>query len=289
VIIMQPVAVIIDGGGTNLRSVIIDKDGRVLSRVVIDTNATNYGAARADLFTAIDKLVTSDMEIVIIVFAIAGNTDGKTILACGNLKGWIGMPIAEDLGRRYSCEAVLVNDGHAMAASEFSVQKRSLILGIFGTGVNLLVALDDKILTPNNGGLSFIGEGGHICIVENGHLCGCGMRGCLEAYAGGNGIRHVYKKPAEDLNDMEWGEVLSYMALGLRNIIVLTGGKLPIYLTGGVICRQKDRLSELLRYLEDVRMIIPELPTIQIATHGEDAGINGATIIALHRMTALDV
>jgi len=51
----------------------------------------------------------------------------------------------------------------------------------FGTGVGGAVILGGVL---RNGRSGASGEIGHVCVVDGGRRCGCGRRGCLEAYAG---------------------------------------------------------------------------------------------------------
>src|SRR5438270_10816660 len=60
-----------------------------------------------------------------------------------------------------------------------------LIVVLVGSGVGAGIILDGK-LHEGTSGVS--GELGHILVHPNGRLCGCGQRGCLEAYAGGHNL-----------------------------------------------------------------------------------------------------
>jgi predicted NBD/HSP70 family sugar kinase len=275
---------VIDGGGTNLRVECIDEDGRT-SRRTVRTDTANYVLSRNALFAAIHAL-RGNAPIEGIAFSVAGSTEDGVITACANLKGWVGRTIVDDLHVHYGCPVWLFSDGQAMGASEYSVQEQPLILGILGSGVNFCLVLGADILTPDTTGPSIIGEGGHQQIVRDGRLCNCGRRGCLEAYIGGLATEK-YHGPPETRSDEAWDEILGYLAQGLHNVIALTGGKLPIFFSGGVACKQEKRLlSELPALLEPTRMIVPDLPSIAIATYREDAGIHGAGRILAQQLTS---
>jgi glucokinase len=58
-----------------------------------------------------------------------------------------------------------------------------------GTGVGGGLILDGSLF---RGAFGIGAELGHIRIVPEGHLCGCGIRGCLEQYASGSALmRHT--------------------------------------------------------------------------------------------------
>lgn len=92
-------------------------------------------------------------------------------------------------------ECKVINDGSASALGlcmydEFSHFKNFVSVTL-GTGVGGGIIIGKKLLNSGNG---FEGEIGHIIIEEGGFLCGCGKKGCLEAYCGAHGIVKRYKK-----------------------------------------------------------------------------------------------
>ena len=103
---------------------------------------------------------------------------------------WKGVvPLAAMLRDRMGLAVGLSNDAHISALGEFTFgsahgMKNFIIL-------SLGVGLGSCFFTAGNehqGHLGFAGEFGHTCVVDNGRKCGCGHEGCLEAYAGANGI-----------------------------------------------------------------------------------------------------
>ncbi len=139
---------------------------------------------------------------------------GVTIPGLANDRVWIyapfsgiqNFPIVEALERRFRKPIFIENDVNACAIAE----------GIFGAcrdvndfiwltisnGIGGGIILDGKIY---RGSLGFSGEFGHLNVVENGELCGCGNRGCLEAECAGPGISRFYARltgeriPAADI------------------------------------------------------------------------------------------
>ena len=103
---------------------------------------------------------------------------------------WKGIvPLSAMLRDRIGLAVGLSNDAHVSALGEYTFgcahgMKNFIILSLgVGLGSCFFSAGDDH--TGHNG---YAGEFGHTCVVNHGRKCGCGHEGCLEAYAGANGI-----------------------------------------------------------------------------------------------------
>ena len=103
---------------------------------------------------------------------------------------WKGVvPLAAMLRDRMGLAVGLSNDAHISALGEFTFGSAhgmmNFIILSLGVGLGSCFFTDGK---DHQGHLGFAGEFGHTCVVDNGRKCGCGHEGCLEAYAGANGI-----------------------------------------------------------------------------------------------------
>ena len=56
---------------------------------------------------------------------------------------------------------------------------------VVSTGVGGGIVLDGRLLDGDTGNAGHIG---HVIVEPDGHVCGCGARGCLEAEASGTAI-----------------------------------------------------------------------------------------------------
>ena len=66
------------------------------------------------------------------------------------------------------------------------------MVGIFvGTGIGGGVILDGKM---HYGGRGAAGEVGHMVVVPEGRVCGCGKKGCVEAYASKTAIGAIIQE-----------------------------------------------------------------------------------------------
>lgn len=103
-----------------------------------------------------------------------------------NLPSWHGTPVrgllAEALGRPVAIE----NDANAAALAEhrFGAGRgvRDLVFLTMSTGVGGGIVTGGRLV---RGVASSAGEIGHLPVEWDGEPCSCGLRGCLEAYAGG--------------------------------------------------------------------------------------------------------
>jgi glucokinase len=103
---------------------------------------------------------------------------------------WKGViPLAAMLRDRLGIAVALANNAHAMALGEQTFGAahgmRDFAVVSIGHGLGSCLFSNGMVHLGNDG---FAGELGHTCFVPNGRLCGCGKRGCLEAYTAANGI-----------------------------------------------------------------------------------------------------
>lgn len=103
-----------------------------------------------------------------------------------NLPGWRDVPLAQLLEEAFGVPVRVENDANAAALAEhrFGAGRgcRDMVYLTMSTGVGGGVISDGRLVHGANG---FAGELGHIPIVRNGRRCHCRLRGCLEAYVGG--------------------------------------------------------------------------------------------------------
>ena len=96
------------------------------------------------------------------------------------------------------------NDAKALALGEGWVgaarRRRDYVAMVVSTGVGGGIVLDGRLLDGNAGNAGHVG---HIIVEPDGHECGCGARGCLEAEASGRAIERITgRSPAEAARDV---------------------------------------------------------------------------------------
>jgi glucokinase len=123
------------------------------------------------------------------VCAPSGNFRTSSIENAPNMP-WKGVvPLAAMLRDRLGMAVALANNAHAMALGEQTFGAahgmRDFAVISIGHGLGSCFFSNGIVHLGNDG---FAGEVGHTCFIPNGRQCGCGKRGCLEAYTAANGI-----------------------------------------------------------------------------------------------------
>lgn len=103
---------------------------------------------------------------------------------------WKGViPLAAMLRDQLGLAVALANNAHVMALGEHAFGAahgmRDFVVVSLGSGLGSCVYCNG---VPHLGANGFAGEVGHSCIVPDGRECGCGKRGCLEAYTAARGV-----------------------------------------------------------------------------------------------------
>ena len=182
----------VDVGGTNITVVVAREGGEVAGRARADTPREGGPPDVADTIAAAVGEACADAgvepgELLGVGVGSPGAIDDAagTVAEARNLPDWIDpYPLAGELERRLGTPVRLGNDVSVATRAEFELgagRDHDSILGVFwGTGVGGGIVLDGELFQ----GRGAAGEFGHQVIRRRGALCGCGNRGCVEAYAG---------------------------------------------------------------------------------------------------------
>jgi glucokinase-like ROK family protein len=170
-----------DGGVVNLR-------GKIQSTVSLPVNNRNGDEALELVFEIIDRLVGADYQPLIgIGVGTPGlvNTRDGCVVNAVNLD-WQGLSLAQLIHARYPLPVYIVNDSQAAAMGEFTFGESrfsgsSLVVINAGHGIGAGIVINGQLFQGDGGGA---GEIGHVVVApEDGLLCRCGNRGCLETVA----------------------------------------------------------------------------------------------------------
>lgn len=193
----------LDVGGTNLRlGVFLD------STLVEETRfQANYSAICKEFepekawqtilqvtADAIRPLLDKYAGIQAIGIGFPGFIDPQTgVLAQSpNLPGLRNVNLGQDLSQLLGLPVRVENDANAAAYGEFCHLSQPagglLYLGL-GTGVGAGLVVNHHVWAGQHG---YALEAGHIIVVPDGPLCGCGNQGCVEQYASATGISRAY-------------------------------------------------------------------------------------------------
>lgn len=187
----------IDLGGTNIKSGVVDDQGRALSRASAPTHADHGGDEGVESLAeagrrAVEASGVGWERIAAVGLGTPGtmDIDAGMLIEPPNLPGWENLPVRARLEAKLNKPTVLQNDGNAAAFGEYWAGAgrgaRSLVMFTLGTGVGCGIVVDGSILQGRH---SHGGECGHIIVeMENGRRCSCGAMGHLEAYASATAV-----------------------------------------------------------------------------------------------------
>jgi glucokinase len=182
----------IDLGGTKTLAAVID----ITSGEVVGSARKRTRAERGQEFVsdrirelaaaALDAAKLSDgTRIIAVGVGAAGQIDRKAgvVVDAPNL-GVRDMPLRDILGKHFGVPVGVGNDVEVAALGEYLYGSgrgyNNFVCLFVGTGIGSGIVQNGRLYTGLTG---TAGEVGHMTIQAGGRLCGCGGRGCLEAYA----------------------------------------------------------------------------------------------------------
>ena len=315
----------VDLGGTNIVSLLMNEKGEVLER---DARLTLAKEGRERTISQITGSVSAVLErgrkLGISPDSLLGvgigspgplNTKKGVIHFAPNLPGWREVPLVEILTQKLSMPVFLENDANAAALGEWwkgaGRNTNNLVLFTLGTGIGGGIIIDGEVF---HGAWDTAAEVGHIIIHEEGLLCNCGTRGCLEAYASATGVVRrtvkaikegrktiltdwvqnrleditcelVYKAAQKGDKLCSWivEETARYLGVGIASIVNILNPEVVI-LAGGMI-KAKDLLFKPVREYAKRYALKDAIEGVSIvpAELGDDAGAIGAAATVLKR------
>jgi glucokinase len=197
----KPYVVGIDIGGTNTVFGIVDARGNIVSNGAVKTVTFDRVEDYADdvcrhLLPLIEAQGGVEKIKGIGIGAPNGNYYSGTIEFAPNLP-WKGViPLAAMFEERLGIPAALTNDANAAAVGEMTYGAargmKDFIMITLGTGVGSGIVINGQVVYGHDG---FAGELGHVIVRrENGRLCGCGRKGCLETYCSATGVARTARE-----------------------------------------------------------------------------------------------
>lgn len=179
-----------DLGGTKMNAVLFDRKFESLARRKKKTRGAEGATAGIErIRSTIEKLLEEGKvdrgQLGGIGVGCPGPLDLNegVILAAPNL-GWKDVPLKKILEKEFGCPVWICNDVDAGVYGEYrfgAATGARTALGVFpGTGIGGGMVYEGKIF---RGKKSSCLEIGHIPMVMDGAVCGCGRRGCLETVA----------------------------------------------------------------------------------------------------------
>jgi len=312
----------VDVGGTNLVAGLVTPEGRILARAKRPTRAErDPGAITADMADLILEVSKENPgKVKSIGIGIPGVVDNQTgrVIRTPNIP-FDDFPLSATIGQRAPWPVFLGNDANVAALGEYRAGSakgaRSMVMVTLGTGVGGGIILDGRIVDGVGGAAAEIGHINVRCDPES-PLCGCGRRGCWEAFASAKSLVRITSEamrgnPKSLLHEALTGdpphvsgrtaflaakrgdavaqavvdEYLDWVALGLQNLIFILQPEV-ICIGGGVSHEGAGLLDPLCARIEAMRFCDGIRQTeLRLAQLGNDAGLIGAALLGEHAVS----
>ena len=292
----------IDLGGTKIEGIILksDKEPIEIKRLRINTEEDKgYKQIINNIKRLVDILENKvNYKFKKIGIGTPGTLDPETqLLKNSNSKNLNKKSIKSDLENLLGKKVNIENDANcfALAETKFGAVKdqiphAKIVFGvIMGTGVGGGIIVDNKILYGKQG---IGGEWGHTIIKDDGEMCYCGKKGCVESVISGRALqkyytslsgkklpfKDIYKNIETDLNAKKTlKRMITYFGKGLSNVVNIIDP--DIIVLGGVLSNTNELYDqgyeELKKYIFNptfkTKIIKPKL--------GDSAGVYGAALL----------
>ncbi|MBQ1349401.1 MAG: ROK family protein [Ruminococcus sp.] len=311
----------IDLGGTNIVAGLCDENYKIVAKASCKTNVPRPESDICDSMAevakkACEKAGVSMDEVESIGIGVPGAVNPKTgvIEYSANLH-FHNWEVSKMMNERLGKKVLIENDANAAALGEYLAGSakgaKNAVAITLGTGVGGGIIINGKIYSGSN----FAGaELGHMVIVKDGKECGCGRKGCWEAYSSATGLINLTKEKilsekldysfmlnkicggdinkvngktafdAAEQGDPDAKEVLDtyfgYLATGLVNIINIFQPDV-LCIGGGISNQGENLLRPLRKIIEEERYTKHNDKQTQLCTCtlGNDAGIIGAAFL----------
>lgn len=178
----------VDIGGTKIAAGVVDEHGSILETSTVPTPPTADGVIDAIADAVRDA--SAEYEVEAVGIGAPGYVDDKraTVIFTPNLS-WRHEALKDKVEQRIGLPVVIENDANAAAWGEYKfgvgTGHEDVVCITIGTGLGGGVIIGGRL---HRGRFGVAAEFGHIRMVPDGLLCGCGNQGCWEQYASGSAL-----------------------------------------------------------------------------------------------------
>lgn len=315
---MEKMFIGVDLGGTNIKTGCFDSEMQLRASTSMPTEADQGPEFVVErIVETISETLRQSGDSMDTVQGIGIGAPGPAdltkgiILAAPNLPKFRNVPLRKMIVERTGKPTVLENDANAACYGEYVVGAGrgadDMVFLTLGTGIGGGIVTNGRLI---HGFGDNAAELGHVIIETDGRLCGCGQKGCVEAYASANStvkraveaieagkastLAAIYrdkgKITAKDIYEqLAAGDGLAKeitdgtaKALGILCVSLLhVTGPRRIVFAGGMIAAGDLLLSRIRYYFDQyIWPLKPESLEICFATLGEQAGMVGAAAMA---------
>lgn len=186
----------IDVGGTKTSICLGTESGELIGSerfpsTEAATQEAYFAQLKAGIFNVLRNGGVSPEQVDAVGISAPGPLDAKRgiLIAPPNNPGWQDVPFVAQVKKWLAAPVWMNHDGKASVLAEWHFGRfkgtRNLIYLTFSTGMGAGIILNGQLV---QGETDSAGEVGHHTLDPQGPLCGCGMRGCWEAYVGGRNV-----------------------------------------------------------------------------------------------------
>jgi glucokinase len=310
----------IDIGGTNIKAALVNTDtGEITSTRSTPTHAREgHNSVILQMAVLVEEIIRisnlSKDKIGAVGLGLPGSLDlnkGTTVFL-PNLPGnWRDVPVRDQLSEQIDLPVSLINDARAMTLGEWKFgagRGCDTACYTLGTGIGGGLVINGRLHLGPTGAA---GELGHISVDINGPQCGCGNRGCIEAFASGPAISAMGMKAVvqgrntaiadlagRDLNritpeliceaamsgDAVAREIYEFAGMiigaGIANIVIAVNPR-RVVIGGGIAAAGELILDPIRRSMQE-RVFLTDVHCVEVvpAQLGNNAGLIGAAVWA---------
>jgi len=306
---MRKFIVGLDLGGTNIKIGLVNQQGRILrKKALATTNFRDKNQLIAAFVNLVKQFILEEKlrknNILGLGMGLPGPIDSKRGIVhfFPNIPGWNNVPLKRIMENRLNLPTFVDNDVNLITLAEWKYGAgrgvNNMVCLTLGTGVGGGIIIEGRLY---RGSSLTAGEIGHIPINEDGPLCNCGGRGCLERYVGNRYILQYARKRLK--NKRLTLEELTRLAKNGNHIAIdiwqITGRRIGVALAGLVNVLNPSRIvigggisdagrvlfSEVSRTLKR-RAMPQQAKCVKVlkAKLGSDAGIIGALILVKDKL-----
>jgi glucokinase len=317
---MGEVYVGIDLGGTNIKIGCFDGEINLIGKTSTPTGiemGPEFVVERicetAEKLLADSGLSADDIAGIGIGTPGPANYREGIVIKAANMPKFRNTPLRDMIARKLGKPAILENDANVACWGEFAVGagkgSGDMVFFTLGTGIGGGIVSNGELVQGVGGNAA---ELGHIIIYPDGRECGCGQKGCVEAYASASytarrateaiqaGAESSLKKLLDENGEITCKQVYEHLAAGdglAKKITDETAKALGLIcinmlhtvepkrfvFAGGMIGAGDLLLDRIKHYFNEYIWTLKSEPVeICFATLGEDAGIIGSAALAQH-------
>ena len=306
--------IVSDVGGTQIRVAAFEVS--TLNRISLKKIPTQFkGQLPVERLIQLIHDIKKDFFVRAIAVAAPGflDPDLGIVYEAPNIPGWDDYPLKKILEDEFNSPIFIGNDANLAALAEWKfgagIGHKNLLYLTISTGIGSGAIINNQLLLGNKG---LAGEFGHVTVLPDGPMCGCGKRGHIEALASGTAIMNYIHEQitagrrttltklakitgkdislaaqnGDDIALEAYHRAGKFLGIALANFLHMLNPSIVI-LGGGVSTSGELLFAPMKKSLEE-SLISPaylEGLTITTAKLGDDVGLKGALALLVTKLS----